>query len=188
MDIESASENNIFMEFVVENLLRALKSCQNSESVLIRLTKKKKIPLLSLTISNYSRAGRPILITQDIPIRILTPLQMSHVKEPNLPSANVYILMPQINSIRSVAERMKTISEYITISANNNGEFILSVSSDLVDIQTYYKGLTNPNSLLFENHAVVFTVFISSTSIGTAFQDQENASGAMTYYIPAHIL
>ncbi|OMJ09373.1 Checkpoint protein hus1 [Smittium culicis] len=146
MDIESACENNIFLEFQIENLLRALRSAQNAENVVIRLTKKNKIPLLSLVISSYSRAGRPIMITQDIPIRILTPMQMSHVKEPSLPSADVYILLPQINSLRSVAERMKTINDYISISANNNGELILTSTSDLVDIQTFYKGLTNPNS------------------------------------------
>ncbi|OMJ07317.1 Checkpoint protein hus1 [Smittium culicis] len=202
MDIESACENNIFLEFQIENLLRALRSAQNAENVVIRLTKKNKIPLLSLVISSYVniytslpqpiyfnqiRAGRPIMITQDIPIRILTPMQMSHVKEPSLPSADVYILLPQINSLRSVAERMKTINDYINISANNNGELVLTSTSDLVDIQTFYKGLTNPNSLIFENHAIVFTVFISSTSIGTVFQDQDNASGAMTYYIPARL-
>ncbi|PVU87459.1 hypothetical protein BB559_006039 [Furculomyces boomerangus] len=228
--IESANENKIFIEIQIENLQRALKSCQGAENVTIRLIKKQKHPILSF----LSRAGRPLLITQDIPIRVLTPAQMNHVKEPILPAAQVCILLPQINSIRSVAERMKTVSDYITISANNSGNMTLRVASEIVEIETYYKQLVNPQlrksskdefeneeeynehltrpfscsismknfikflyahyivptsivCIIIEQHAVIFTVYISSTAIGAHFEDQSNACGAMTYYIPAHL-
>ncbi|KAJ1970210.1 Checkpoint protein hus1 [Dimargaris xerosporica] len=110
----------------------------------MKLTKKENIPLLSIIISNQSRTGKVMALNQDIPVRVLGPRQMEHIHEPLVPEPQVNILMPSLMSIRSIAERMKAISNTIEVSANTNGELRLKVESELVQIVTYYKNLLNP--------------------------------------------
>jgi len=52
--------------------------------------------------------------------------------------------MPPLASIRTIAEKMKGLSRQIVISANMNGEFTMLAETDLVKIETFYKGLINP--------------------------------------------
>jgi hypothetical protein len=62
--------------------MRALRSGVGCESITIRL-KKKELPLLSMTIESFSKTGKRIVLTQDIPVRILIPETASQeLKEP----------------------------------------------------------------------------------------------------------
>ncbi|KAJ1980468.1 Checkpoint protein hus1, partial [Dimargaris cristalligena] len=142
--VSSMYDNEINLEMVLEHFLRALRSSQNALSVTMRLAKKEGIPLLSVVISNQSRTGKVMALNQDVPVRVLGPRQIDHIREPLVPEPQVNILMPSLTNIRSIVERMKTISNTLEISANTNGEFRLKVESELVEIVTYYKNLINP--------------------------------------------
>ncbi|PVU96034.1 hypothetical protein BB561_001432 [Smittium simulii] len=232
-NIQSAHDNTIYMEFQVDNLIKVLKSAQGNETIAVRLLRKQKKPYLTFKISGYSRSGRTVLIVQDIPVRVLTPVQMSHIREPVVPQAQVNILLPPINNLRSVAERIKSVGQCITISASNTGKIKFHVASEIVDIEVFYRDLINPilpntkefesdqiyqnhleryfsctistknfvkflyahyivpasiSCVLIENHAIIFTVYVTTTAIGAHFEDQGNACGALTYYIPAFAL
>jgi hypothetical protein len=49
--VESNADNEIYLEVVVEALHRALKSAEGASEVLMRLSKKGRIPSLSLHIT-----------------------------------------------------------------------------------------------------------------------------------------
>ncbi|RUS19649.1 Hus1-like protein-domain-containing protein [Endogone sp. FLAS-F59071] len=83
--IDSAAENEIFLEFQVDYLLRALRSAQNAVDVMMKLTKKNGVPLLSLIMSHSSRGGKRLELVQDIPVKVLSPNQMASLKEPVCP-------------------------------------------------------------------------------------------------------
>ncbi|RUP48796.1 Hus1-like protein-domain-containing protein [Jimgerdemannia flammicorona] len=146
--IESVAENEIYLEVMVEYLLRALRSAQNATEVTMKLTKKQGAPTLSFVISSasggggggggggvggggerLSRGGKKLDLVQDVPVKVLSPQQMEPVKEPVL---------------RTIAERMKVLGEHVIISANMDGEFTIRVETDLVQVETFYKGLHNP--------------------------------------------
>ncbi|KAI9207229.1 checkpoint protein Hus1/Mec3 [Polychytrium aggregatum] len=142
--IESANENQIFLQLSGEHLVRSLKSAQNATEITMKLAKKNSLPVLSFQIANQSRTGNCVLLVQDIPVRVLTPPEAEELKEPLVPEPHVHIMMPPLSSIRTIAERMKSMSNYITISANMRGEFVLKIDTDSVEVETSYRNLINP--------------------------------------------
>ncbi|KAJ1935229.1 Checkpoint protein hus1 [Linderina pennispora] len=123
--------------------MRALKSAQGALRTTLKLTKKQGLPLLSLIIQNQSSTGREMKLSQDVPVRVLTPQQMEAIREPLVPDSQVHIMMPPLNSVRSIAERMKTMGDRVAISANREGEMTIRVTNELVDITTFFRGLEN---------------------------------------------
>ncbi|KAJ1679825.1 Checkpoint protein hus1 [Spiromyces aspiralis] len=69
---------------------------------------------------------------------------MDSIREPLVPEAQVHIMSPPLNNLRSMAERLRTIGDTVAISANMSGEFTLKVATELVEIETYFRGLDNP--------------------------------------------
>ncbi|PWA02240.1 hypothetical protein BB558_001630 [Smittium angustum] len=63
----------------------------------------------------------------------------------------------------------------------------ISMKNFIKFLYAHYIVPTSIVCIIIEQHAVIFTVYISSTAIGAHFEDQSNACGAMTYYIPAHL-
>lgn len=58
--------------------------------------------------------------------------------------SKVNILLPPLVTLRTVCERLRTISPVITISANYRGEFRLKASSDDAKVETEWRGLKHP--------------------------------------------
>ncbi|KAJ8323358.1 hypothetical protein BDEG_22709 [Batrachochytrium dendrobatidis JEL423] len=142
--IESVSDNHIWLEVKGDHLLRALKSGQKSVQMIMRLSKKQGLPVLSFTITNQSRIGKLIILVQDVPVRVISPDKTHEFREPATPDFDVHILMPPILSVRNIAERMKAVGQRLVISANMSGQLTMGVSNDIVKIQTFFKDLINP--------------------------------------------
>jgi HUS1 checkpoint protein len=68
------------------------------------------------------------------------------LKEPNLPDEDVHILLPtqQIDLLRTVSERYKSLSDRLVVKANMAGELVLRVETDTVKVETKWTNLTNP--------------------------------------------
>ncbi len=49
--VESANDNQIYMELQAENLLKALKSAEHANDAVLKLTKKDALPVLSFAIT-----------------------------------------------------------------------------------------------------------------------------------------
>ncbi|KAI9469151.1 Checkpoint protein hus1 [Coemansia sp. RSA 989] len=227
--VESLHNNEIYLEFNIDNLQRALRSAQGAQRVTLKLTKKQNLPVLSLVIKNISGTGREMTLNQDVPVRVLTPDQVSAIMEPQVPTGPVHIMMPPLNSVRSITERLKLMGDRVSIAANREGQVTMRVANDRVEITTYFRGLQNmthdssePSSQLdrpshefytatvdmknftrflqsyhiapknivcciLEHRALVFYVYIGSTSMfGDAGVDNLNdqTCGSLTYYIP----
>ena len=67
------------------------------------------------------------MITQDIPIQIISPSQLAAFTEPTLPDPEAYIYMPALKQLKLVIERMKNIDDYLIIQANMAGELTFKV-------------------------------------------------------------
>ncbi|ORX71546.1 cell cycle checkpoint [Linderina pennispora] len=171
--IESIHNNEIYLEFSIDNLMRALKSAQGALRTTLKLTKKQ-----------------------------------------------VHIMMPPLNSVRSIAERMKTMGDRVAISANREGEMTIRVTNELglenlsydasqepsasttpgrapgdhftavVDmknflrfLQSYHVAPKNIVCCIIEQHAVVFYVYIGTTGYGVGALNDQNC-GSLTYFVP----
>lgn len=49
--------------------------------------------------------------------------------------------MPTMRSIRSIVERMKTMSHYLIVSANKNGRVTLKIETNLVNLSAHFPNL-----------------------------------------------
>jgi len=141
--VESINKNEISFNINLDNLLRGLKSGQYAQEILVKLTKKKGQPYLSLLIEKT--ATQTMQVVQDIPIQLLSAAQLSALNEPTLPDPEVYIMMPPLKSLRNVVDRMKNIDQYLTIQANMAGELTLKVETEAVSIATFYRQLEHPH-------------------------------------------
>lgn len=91
----------------------------------------------------------------------MRPLEMAAMKEPlcptpevrprslPLPAASltleqVSILLPPLENLKTVVDRLKNLSPIIILQANNVGEFQFKVESDEANVQTEWRGLSNP--------------------------------------------
>ncbi|KAJ2000258.1 Checkpoint protein hus1 [Coemansia thaxteri] len=169
--IESNHNDEIYLEFAIDNLQRALRSTQGALGVTLKLAKKQGLPVLSLVIRNQSTTGRELTLCQDVPVRMLTALQMEAIREPMVPDGQVHIMMPPLNNVRSIAERMKGMGDRVAVSANKEGEMTIRVANDLTDITTYFRGL---ETLAYDNTQEPSADERPSSEFYTAVVDMKN--------------
>ncbi|GAA5954655.1 hypothetical protein JCM3765_003844 [Sporobolomyces pararoseus] len=153
--LESNSANEIYLEVATDSLARALKSAAGATQTLIRLLKrggagpggsgKGSHAVLSLTIESVSRMGKKLEITQDVFVKVKKTEDIISLREPLCPTPDAALLLPPLQIIRTVAERMKTISPVITLSANNAGTFRLRAEADEARVETDWMNLKQPN-------------------------------------------
>jgi HUS1 checkpoint protein len=141
--IESQNGNEISFHINLDNLLKGLQSGTGAQEVYMKLTKKGGTAYLSFAI--LMNPVKSITITQEIPVQILTPVQLQEYTEPVLPDPEVYIMMPPLKSLKNVVERMKNIDNYLILQANMAGELTLKVQTDNISVATFYRKLEHPH-------------------------------------------
>jgi len=86
-------------------------------------------------------------IIQEISVAILRPDQIEQLSdEPSLKvsEVDVYILLPPLTSLKAIAERMRALTGYITISANMRGSLLLRAITPAVEVDVEFQKLVNP--------------------------------------------
>eukprot|EP01128_Nolandella_sp_AFSM9_P008240 TRINITY_DN4829_c0_g1_i1.p1 TRINITY_DN4829_c0_g1~~TRINITY_DN4829_c0_g1_i1.p1 ORF type:complete len:273 (-),score=55.84 TRINITY_DN4829_c0_g1_i1:141-959(-) len=140
--LQSKSSNEISFHLNLDNLEKALKSCQNAHAVIVKLTKKNLGPCLQFSIT--SNVVGSLIIDHSVPVELLPAEKMASMKEPQLPDPEVYIFMPVLKHLRNVIDRMKNLDDYVTINATMGGELSFGVQTEMVEVTTYYKDLEHP--------------------------------------------
>lgn len=149
--IQSNNNDEIYLKVDLRNALRALKSATTAALTIVKLTKKQGIPYLTIEMKKPSgqvqqnnQQVSTISIVQDIPVIVLTLDEISELSEPQLPEPPVQIMMPHLKDLKSVIERLKSIGDYITISATMANSMTLRLDTPLIQCNTLYKNLEHP--------------------------------------------
>jgi HUS1 checkpoint protein len=87
--IESANNNEIFLQINSEDFVKTMKSSQNASDVAFKLTKKDNLPILLFNITSQSRTGKRVVITQEVPVKVLSVAQAEELNEPMVPDPDV---------------------------------------------------------------------------------------------------
>ncbi|KAL3871154.1 hypothetical protein ACJMK2_039171 [Sinanodonta woodiana] len=143
MDGVSAEDNEIYLEVVPENLIKALRTAQAAKWIKIKLT-KKHAPCLTVEVDLPTVSAHSRLVVHDVPVSVVPHRMWPDYQEPKLPKFDVSICMPQIKTLKNIVEKMKNLNNCLTLAANYNGELKLSVSTDMVSVSTHYQDLINP--------------------------------------------
>lgn len=133
-------ENNIYLELNPENLAKAMKSAQNAQTVKIKLT-KKHTACLTFEIILPSLVSHTRTVTHDTPVSVIPEEQWCDYQEPNMPDCDVSICMPPLKTVRNIVDKMKCLSNFLIISANNNGYMTLKVDTDMVSVKSHFRDL-----------------------------------------------
>ncbi|GAA6024540.1 hypothetical protein JCM11491_000599 [Sporobolomyces phaffii] len=153
--LESNSANEIYLQVATDALARALKSAAGSTKATIKLAKKGgqgptgtgpgAHPVLSIDIDSASRMGKRLAITQDVIVKVKKAQDVEQLKEPLCPVPDAALLLPPLQILRTVAERMKTVSPVMTLSANNAGVFRMRAEADEANVETEWMNLKRPH-------------------------------------------
>lgn len=170
--IQSNASNEITLSLSSEALLAALRSASSSasshetEDVVMKLAKKNDQAVLSFEISGMTRVGRKVRVAHDVKIEVMKPTDVARLSEPLcpepdvsqlatqlllgiahntiLPCNKIHILLPPLQKLRTIVERLRPMSDVLAIRASNNGRLQLSISTDSVTVDTQWTDCTNP--------------------------------------------
>ncbi|KAH7928104.1 cell cycle checkpoint [Leucogyrophana mollusca] len=158
--IQSNANNQITMTISTEALLSALKSSSSSaasstiaaailptydaDEVVMKLAKKNDHAVLSFEMFGMSRTGRRVRVAHDVRIDVMRPADVEKLREPLCPEPDVHILLPPLQKLRTIVERLRPLSDVMAIQVNGNGKLQVSISTDTVKLETRWTGCPNP--------------------------------------------
>ncbi|KAK7043886.1 Checkpoint protein hus1 [Paramarasmius palmivorus] len=152
--IQSNSNNEITVAVTSEALAAALRSASGSainassshetEEVVMKLAKKNDNAVLSFEISGKTGVGRKVNVTHDVRIDVMKPADVDKLSEPMCPEPDTHILLPPLQKLRTIIDKLKPMSEILSVRASNSGCFQLSINTESVKVETEWQNLTNP--------------------------------------------
>ena len=84
-------------------------------------------------------------VIQDVPVQLLQASDLSSLVEPSLPpDPDVNIYLPPLKVVRNVIDKMKNISDYLTITADMAHRLSFMIENDSVKVSTFYQNLQHP--------------------------------------------
>lgn len=141
--IEGKDERNeIYLELNLEQLSRALRSSLNAQVVKIKLTRKQGA-CLTVEISQPTMTGVQRTVVHDVPVAVVPERLWSDYQEPDMPDIDVSIYLPSLKLLKNIVDRMKSMSNFVTVAANMSGELRLRMETDVVMATTYFRDLQN---------------------------------------------
>lgn len=100
---------------------------------------------------------RETVVTQDIPIRVLTALSVEGIHEPRVRESDAHIILPSLIQLKAISDRFTKLAMATTtggrstiaapkleLAANMHGSLKLSIATDALDISSVWTGLVNP--------------------------------------------
>jgi HUS1 checkpoint protein len=106
---------------------------------------------------DFSNSPRETIITQEIPVRVMTQASIEGLHEPRSREPDVHIHLPPLAQLKSISDRFTRLSmaskaggassrigPRLELSANMHGCLKLGIRSDAMNISTLWTGLLNP--------------------------------------------
>lgn len=103
---------------------------------------------------------REAVVTQDIPVRVLTADSVEGIHEPRVREQEAHIVLPSLIQLKAISDRFTRLAVSSTnastntrstastpkleLSANMHGSLKLSIKTDALNIESVWTGLTNP--------------------------------------------
>ncbi|KAH7377958.1 cell cycle checkpoint protein-like protein [Cadophora sp. MPI-SDFR-AT-0126] len=99
---------------------------------------------------------RETIVTQDIPIRVLTADSVEGIHEPRVRESDAHIILPSLIQLKAISDRFTKLAMATTngrtssaapkleLAANMHGSLKLSIATDALNISSVWTGLNNP--------------------------------------------
>jgi HUS1 checkpoint protein len=147
--IQSNAENEITVSLSSEALLAALQSAAppstyEAEEVVVKLAKKNDKAVLSFEISGQTVGGHKVRVTHDVRIEVLKPADVARLKEPMCPEPDIHIILPPLQKLRIIVDKLRPMSNILAFRANHNGQIQISISTESVKLDTRWENCSIP--------------------------------------------
>lgn len=137
-------------------------SSYETDEVIIKLAKKNDQAVLNFEITGTTRVGRKVRIGHDVKIEVMKPADVVKLSEPMCPEPDVcvfslsqpkksislciqiHVLLPSLQKIRTIVERLRSMSDVLAIRASQSGCLQLSINTESVKVDTEWKNCTIP--------------------------------------------
>jgi HUS1 checkpoint protein len=102
---------------------------------------------------------RETIVTQDIPIRVLTANSVEGIHEPRVREPDAHVLLPSLIQLKAISERFTKLATAtghgsatanaanipkLELSANMHGSLKMSIKTDELNVESVWTGLDNP--------------------------------------------
>nr|CAG4646007.1 EOG090X0TJE [Lynceus sp. MCZ IZ 141354] len=141
MDGLSATENEIYLEFVsntVAKVVGSMKTAVSAKFIKIKLTKKVNQPCLTIDINLPTLSNARRSVTHDIPVTVIPNRLWSDYKEPDIPAWDIITSVPPIRQLTTIIDRMKKLVTVAQIIVNVEGEITISANNSLLTINSHF--------------------------------------------------
>ncbi|KAI8843643.1 checkpoint protein Hus1/Mec3 [Chytridium lagenaria] len=139
--IESLHSNQIWLDVPSEHLTRALKSAMMSDEIIMKLAKRNAMPVLSIVGRSTTRAGKSLHITQDIPVKVISPSDASLIREPTITEPEIGVILPPLHSLKNIMDKLRLIHNRVLLRASTSGELKITLEADNVKIISQFNNL-----------------------------------------------
>lgn len=140
------AQNEIFLEFNISLLASILSNVKNAKSIKMKLT-HKTFPALTVEIEfpsqNYTVNQ---MCVHEIPITIVPLPLWREYKQPDILEYDIVIESPPLRKVKNIIDKLKQLSDRITISATESGLFSLGVNTIPCTVKTLFRGLSVDHS------------------------------------------
>nr|XP_019048408.1 HUS1 checkpoint protein [Kwoniella bestiolae CBS 10118]OCF27338.1 HUS1 checkpoint protein [Kwoniella bestiolae CBS 10118] len=159
--IESNANNEIWVELHLDSLLKVLRSADSSvgsiteskstaalteSDVTLKLNKKGQQPIWAFEIRGYTAQRKPMSITHEIPVKILSPKRQAELNEPLCPQPDIHVVLPNLLELRNIVSRLSHLADDVKVSANHEGRLELTAKSSRVNLTTTWNELNVPTA------------------------------------------
>lgn len=106
---------------------------------------------------NAAARDRETVISQEIPVRVLSPAQVEALHEPRCREPDVHILLPPLMQLKSISDRFTKLALASTVTtgrmsggpklemaANMHGCLKMGINTDSMKISSVWTNLSNP--------------------------------------------
>ncbi|SAL99263.1 hypothetical protein [Absidia glauca] len=147
--VTSQDNNEVNLSVELDSFLRATKAAQAAAETKIDLGQRVKDGqrhvLLIWRMQMETRNGNISDTRQELYVDRLPSERIHHVWEPPvLMNPQAYIVFPNLQAVKPLVDRIKSLSKYLKIAANMNGQLKLSVDTDMAEVDAVFSGLDNP--------------------------------------------
>ncbi|KII84360.1 hypothetical protein PLICRDRAFT_46253 [Plicaturopsis crispa FD-325 SS-3] len=149
--IQSNANNEITLLLSPEALLAALRSASSSsgatsaaEEVTMKLAKKNDVAVLNFEVSGMTRVGHRVRVSHDVRIEVMKPVDVARLTEPRCPEPDIHIVLPPLQKLRTIVERMRPLSDDLVVRANGAGRLVLGINTESVTLDTTWTNCANP--------------------------------------------
>lgn len=133
-----------------------------SDEIIMKLAKKDGQAVLAFEISGTTRLGKKVRVGHDVKVEVMKAGDVEKLAEPMCPEPDVrlsrlndfpsysyqhtqtHIILPSLPKLRPIIERLRSLSEILTVRANNSGILQVGFQTEAVKVDTEWKGCVNP--------------------------------------------